>query len=51
MAAHHGADASSPSVSTVNSVGLQQAPGQEEKKNKFGQYKSTVRPRFNALCP
>lgn len=42
MAAHHGADAPPPSGPTVNSMGLQQAPGQEEKKKKFGQYKSTV---------
>jgi hypothetical protein len=42
-AAHHGADA--PPVAGVNSVGLQRAPGQEEKKNKFGKYKSTVSAR------
>jgi len=43
MAAHHGVDAPPPSGSAeVNSVGLQQAPGQEEKRNRFGPYKSTL---------
>jgi len=41
-AAHHGSDLPPPSGSEVNSIGLQQAPGQEEKNNKFGKYKSTV---------
>lgn len=42
MASHHGADAPPPSGTDVNSVGLQQAPGQEAKKDKFGKYKGTV---------
>ncbi|KIM84783.1 hypothetical protein PILCRDRAFT_368967 [Piloderma croceum F 1598] len=41
-AAHHGSDLPPPSGSEVNSIGLQQAPGQEEKNNKFGKYKSTL---------
>jgi len=41
-AAHHGSDLPPPSGSEVNSIGLQQAPGQEENKNKFGKYKSTL---------
>jgi len=31
-----------PPRSEVNSVGLQQAPGQEQMKDRFGQYKSTL---------
>jgi hypothetical protein len=42
-AALHGADLPPPSGSEVNSVGLQQAPGQEQKKDRFGKYKGTVR--------
>ena len=43
MAAHHGADKPAPAGSgAVNSVGLQEAPGQEQKKSKFGKYGNTV---------
>jgi len=45
-AALHGTDIPPSSGSEVNSVGLQQAPGQEQKKDKFGKYKSTVRISF-----
>jgi hypothetical protein len=41
-AALHGADLPPPSGSEVNSVGLQQAPGQEQKKDRFGKYKGTL---------
>ncbi|KAF9463876.1 SH3 domain-containing protein [Collybia nuda] len=41
-AAHHGADAPPPSGAGVNSVGLQQEAGTEEKKNKFGKYGNTM---------
>jgi len=43
MAAHHGADAPPPPLTmTTNSVGLQEAEGQEQKKSKFGQYGNTI---------
>jgi hypothetical protein len=43
MAAHHGADKPPSSDSgSVNSVGLQEAGGQEQKKNKFGKLGNTV---------
>jgi hypothetical protein len=41
MAAHHGAD-TPPQPGAVNSLGLQEAPGQEQKKNKFGKYGNTM---------
>ena len=42
-AAFHGIDKPPPSeAGAVNSVGLQEAPGTEEKKNKFGKYGNTV---------
>lgn len=42
-AALHGTDAPPPpSGAAVNSVGLQQAAGTEEKKSKFGKYGNTV---------
>lgn len=42
-AAHHGADKPPPPGSgQVNSVGLSEAPGQQEKKSKFGKYGNTV---------
>jgi hypothetical protein len=45
-AAHHGADAPPPPGGAgVNSVGLQQDPGTEEKKSKFGKYGNTVSSR------
>jgi len=43
-AAYHGVAAPPPPVQGVNSSGLQETPGTEEKKDKFGKYKSTVRP-------
>lgn len=39
-AAYHGADV--PPPSGTNSIGLQQAPGQEQKKHKFGKLGNTV---------
>jgi len=41
-AAMHGVDVPPPVGGGMNSVGLQQAPGQEEKKTKFGKYGNTV---------
>ncbi|RDB29455.1 Protein csh3 [Hypsizygus marmoreus] len=41
-AALHGRDAPPPSGEGTNSVGLQQAPGTEEKKSKFGKYGNTM---------
>jgi LAS seventeen-binding protein 1/2 len=42
-AAYHGVDKPPPAeAGTVNSVGLQEAPGTEEKKSKFGKYGNTV---------
>jgi len=41
-AAYHGVDAPPPPGQGVNSSGLQEAPATEEKKNKFGKYKSTL---------
>jgi len=41
MAAHHGTDMP-PASGAVNSVGLQEAPGQEAKKSKFGKYGNTM---------
>ncbi|RXW25631.1 hypothetical protein EST38_g200 [Candolleomyces aberdarensis] len=41
-AAHHGANAPPPAGEGVNSVGLQQAPDNEEKKSKFGGLKNTM---------
>lgn len=42
MAAHHGADAPPASGDGVNSLGLQQAPGQVERQNTTNKYTSTV---------
>ncbi len=42
-AAYHGTDQPPPTEGATNSIGLQQAPGQEEKKGKFGKYGNTVR--------
>ncbi|KDR78949.1 hypothetical protein GALMADRAFT_64434 [Galerina marginata CBS 339.88] len=41
-AAHHGTNTPPPSGQGVNSVGLQEAPGTEAKKDKFGKYKNTL---------
>jgi hypothetical protein len=41
-AAHHGSDLPPAAGGGVNSIGLQEAPGQEQKKNKFGKYGNTV---------
>ena len=41
-AALHGTDTPPPSTTGINSVGLQQAPGQAEKKSKFGKYGNTM---------
>jgi hypothetical protein len=41
-AAYHGVAAPPPPGQGVNGSGLQEAPGTEEKKDKFGKYKSTV---------
>lgn len=42
-AVYHGADAPPPAnAGAVNSVGLQEAPGQEQKKKKFGKLGNTV---------
>ena len=41
-AALHGTDVPPPANSATNSVGLQEAPGQEQKKSKFGKYGNTV---------
>lgn len=42
-AAHHGADRPPPTGSgATNSVGLQEAEGQDQKKSKFGKYGNTV---------
>ena len=42
-AAHHGADKPPPpGTGQVNSVGLQEAPGQDQKKSKYGKYGNTV---------
>lgn len=42
-AAHHGADKPPPSgAGAVNSVGLQEADGQDKKKSKYGKYGNTV---------
>ncbi|KAG6827668.1 hypothetical protein H0H92_010830 [Tricholoma furcatifolium] len=41
-AAMHGADVPPPAGAGVNSVGLQQQPGKEEKKSKFGKYGNTM---------
>lgn len=42
-AALHGTDQPPPAEGATNSVGLQQAPGQAEKKGKYGNLKNTVR--------
>ena len=42
MAAHHGADLPPAPGQGVNSVGLQQVAGQEQKKSKFGKLGNTV---------
>lgn len=43
-AAHHGSDKPPPpGTGAVNSVGLQEADGQDKKKSKFGKYGNTVR--------
>lgn len=41
-AALHGSDLPPSSGEGVNSVGLQEAPGQAEKKNNLNKYKSTL---------
>jgi hypothetical protein len=42
-AAYHGIDKPPPAeADATNSVGLQEAPGTEEKKSKFGKYGNTV---------
>ncbi|KAF9485180.1 hypothetical protein BDN70DRAFT_903259 [Pholiota conissans] len=41
-AAYHGVNAPPPANQGVNNVGLQEAPGTEAKKDKFGQYKNTL---------
>ncbi|KIM39028.1 hypothetical protein M413DRAFT_447389 [Hebeloma cylindrosporum] len=41
-AAYHGVAAPPPPGQGVNNSGLQEAPGTEEKKDKFGKYKSTL---------
>lgn len=43
MAAHQGRDVPPPPGGATNSVGLQQDPGQEQKKSKYGKYGNTVR--------
>ncbi|KAF8207209.1 SH3-domain-containing protein [Mycena galopus ATCC 62051] len=42
MAAHQGQDAPPPPGGGTNSLGLQQDPEQEKKKNKFGKYGNTM---------
>ncbi|THH14267.1 hypothetical protein EW146_g6041 [Bondarzewia mesenterica] len=42
MAAHHGVDLPPPANGSTNSIGLQQAQGQEEKKAKYGALKNTM---------
>lgn len=43
MAAYHGSDVPpAPAAGATNSVGLQEAPGQEKKKNKFGSLGNTL---------
>ncbi|KAG5642559.1 hypothetical protein DXG03_002546 [Asterophora parasitica] len=42
-AAMHGVNNPPPAGAGVNSVGLQEAPGTEEKKSRFGKYGDTVR--------
>ncbi|KAF8969226.1 hypothetical protein BDZ97DRAFT_1915568 [Flammula alnicola] len=39
---YHGISAPRPPGQGVNNVGLQEAPGAEAKKYKFGKYKSTL---------
>jgi len=41
-AAMHGTDIPPPAGAGTNSAGLQQAPGQAEKKNKYGKYGDTM---------
>ncbi|KAF8907371.1 SH3 domain-containing protein [Gymnopilus junonius] len=41
-AALHGSDLPPPSGQGINSLGLQEKAGTEQKKDKYGQYKSTV---------
>lgn len=41
-AAYHGVDKPPPVEAGTNSVGLQEAPGTEEKKSKFGKYGNTA---------
>ncbi|KAG6905603.1 hypothetical protein DXG01_001727 [Tephrocybe rancida] len=47
-AALHGRDIPPPAGAGTNSVGLQEKPGTEEKKGKFGKYKETV--SFIFIC-
>lgn len=42
-------NAPSPAGQGVNSVGLQEKEGTEAKKDKFGQYKNTVK-EFLSIC-
>lgn len=41
-AALHGIDVPPPATGATNSVGLQEAPGQEQKKSKYSKYGNTV---------
>lgn len=41
-ASYHGLAAPPPAGQGTNDVGLQEKPGQAEKKDKFGGYKNTV---------
>ena len=41
-AALHGTDLPPPSGGGTNSIGLQEKSGQEQKRDKYGQYKNTV---------
>ena len=42
-AAYQGMDSPPPAAQGVNSIGLQEKEGTEAKKDRFGQYKSTVK--------
>jgi LAS seventeen-binding protein 1/2 len=49
-AAYQGMDTPPPAAQGVNSIGLQEKEGTDDKKDKFGQYKSTVKD-FHFLLP
>lgn len=51
MAARHGIDTPPPAGQGANSLGLQQASGQEAKASKYGAYKNTVRGVFSSPFP